>query len=149
MRPPILLRAARRLAAIRPEARRFAVRAWLAAPVIRGSLALVGLRSTLRWVESLPAKQANDGSLVGVDEGRTLVQGAFRAHVVGGACLERSLVQYLLHRRDGLPVRLVLGVKPPTEGELDAHAWVEAHASPPPAEGRDFVPLLVSESLGP
>ena len=53
MTPPSLLRAARRFAALRPEERAFAARAWLAAPVVRASLALVGLKSTLRWVEAV------------------------------------------------------------------------------------------------
>jgi hypothetical protein len=115
--------------------------------LIRGSLALAGFRSTLRWVEAGTTLRTSDVGLVGVDEGRTLVEGVFRVHVVGGACLERSLVQYLLHRRDGLPVRLVLGVKH-DDGDLDAHAWVEAQTPSTGAEGRGFVPLLVSESLG-
>jgi len=94
---------------------------------------------------------------VGVEEGRALVRGAFRAHVVGGECLDQSLVQYLLHRRDGLAVRLVVGVKRPDGGPgIEAHAWVEAtgpdgghpHAPGEPGsapEDPTFVPLFVGE----
>jgi hypothetical protein len=128
MRPPPLLRAACRLAGARPEARRFAVRAWLAAPLVQASLALAGLQATLRWVEAVPrARGRAAAGPVGVDEGSALVRGAFRVHVVGGECLPQSVVQYLLHRRDGTAARMVVGVKRPEGGaSIAAHAWVEA-----------------------
>jgi hypothetical protein len=154
MRLPTFLRAASRLASLRPAARRYAARAWILAPLIRGSLALLGFRATLRWVEAVPVTSSSAlsarASRVGVDEGASLVEGAFRAHVVGGECLERALVQYLLHRLDGVPARLVLGVKRPG-GQLDAHAWVEALGStraPTESDHPPFVPLFVSEATG-
>lgn len=168
---PPLLRAARRLAASRPEARRFAARAWVSAPLVRASLALVGLRTTLRWIEAAPPGRWGEAP-VGVDEGRALVRGAFRVHLVTGACLHQSLVQYLLHRRDGLAVRLVLGVKrsvtmgetpkppaqPLTMGEtprppaqpgatpgIAAHAWVEGiDGEACPSDDPSFAPIFVS-----
>ena len=149
MHLPPLLRAVRRFAAARPEARRFAARAWIAAPLVRASLGLVGLRSTLRWVEAAPTRGSarSSPSPITVDEGAALVRGAFRAHVVGGECLPQSVVQYLLHRRDGLGVRLVIGVQrvqPPPQpghgGPIAAHAWVEAEA--PPAGASTFSPIF-------
>ena len=140
-----LLHAARRLAAARPEARRFAARAWVGAPLVRASLALVGLRTTLRWIEAAPPGRRGKAP-VGVEEGRALVRGAFRFHVVAGACLHQSLVQVLLHRRDGLAVRLVLGVKrPDTSPGIAAHAWVEGidgEACRP--DDPSFAPIFVS-----
>jgi Transglutaminase-like superfamily len=157
MHLPSLMRAARRFAASRPEARRFAARAWLCAPPVQASLALVGLRPTLRWIEaagrgSTPERSA---TAVGVTEGSALVSGAFRAHVVGGECLPRSLVQYLLHRLDGQPVRFVVGVKRSSgpagpagvRATLDAHAWVEAGDET--AAEPTFTPLFASGARGP
>jgi hypothetical protein len=86
---------------------------------------------------------------VGVAEGEQLIRGVFRHHFVGGECLPQSVLQYLLHRRDGLPVRLVVGVR--REGgsadgnpgsTLAAHAWVEdGHGG---AERASFAPLFVA-----
>src|SRR5579885_410720 len=97
-----LLQAARRFVAGPSETRRFALRAWLGAPVVRASLALAGLQATLRWVEAIPAGRGARRR-VGVGEGERLIRGVFRHHFVGGECLPQSVLQYLLHRRDGLP----------------------------------------------
>ncbi len=140
-----LLHAARRLVQAGPEGRAFAARAWLAAPVIQGSLTLLGLRTTLRWVEAIPAGKRRRGT-PGVREGEALVRGAFKVHVVKGECLPRSLVQLLVHRRAGLPARLVVGVHRPALGErLEAHAWLEDPAEPTGAADPHFAPLLVVE----
>lgn len=153
MPPPPLLRAARRFAALRPEERAFAARAWLAAPVVRASLALIGLKSTLRWVEAAwPIAMAEQpptplGRRVSLAEGSALVNGAFRAHVVGGECLPRSVVQYLLHRRDGVRARLVIGVRRPDRGAaIQAHAWLEAGRTGPEDSG--FEPLFATGISG-
>jgi hypothetical protein len=78
-----------------------------------------------------------------VDEGRALVRGAFRAHGAGGQCLPESVIQYLLHRRDGLSVRLVVGVKRPGPGsEVAAHAWVEVDEPSAQPDDPSFVSLF-------
>ena len=76
-----------------------------------------------------------------VDAGRRLVAYAYKVHLLRGQCLPRSLVQYLLHRREGVAARFVVGVR--RADGLDAHAWVEAEGSTD-ADGR-FAPLLVTE----
>jgi hypothetical protein len=83
-------------------------------------------------------RKARRGVGVGVGDGERLIGGVFRYHFVGGDCLPQSVLQYLLHRRDGLPVRFVVGVR--RDGQLAAHAWVEDAR-----EGRDdasFAPLF-------
>jgi Transglutaminase-like superfamily len=133
-----------------PEARRFALRAWFGAPLVRASLALAGLQATLRWIEAVPVtRRARDR--VGVAEGERLIHGVFRHHFVGGECLPRSVLQYLLHRRDGLPVRFIVGVRrddrQPTlapRGGLAAHAWVEdGHEA---GASSAFTPIFVAEA---
>jgi hypothetical protein len=130
-----LLQAARELAAASWEARLFAVRACLAAPAVRASLAFAGLRPTLRWIEAFPPAARRRAPPVGVIEGERLTRGVLR-HLVGGECLPQSLLQYLLHRRDGLPVRLVVGVRRRSDAasDIDAHAWVEDAREPPSTE---------------
>ena len=117
----------------RPEARRFAVRAWLGAPLVQAALATAGFDRTMRAITWLgaPARPARPGrrrpAPVGPEEGAALVAAAFRWQLGQGACLPQALVQYALHLRDGVPARLVVGVRRPADGpSLAAHAWVEA-----------------------
>ncbi len=119
----------------------FTLRAWLAAPWVELALDRAGLETTLTWLERAPARFWAPRA-VGIEPGERAVARAFRAHPwLSGRCLPRALVQYLLHRRDGVPVRFVIGVKRPTTG-LDAHAWVEA---PDAAVDNDYSPILRTE----
>jgi hypothetical protein len=138
-----VIRALQRLSSAAPEARRFAARAFVAAPAVEASLALLGFARTLRWVEAVSAgRSAPAPIVVDITEGERLVAAVYRAHLTRGACLPRSIVQYLLHRRDGLPARLVVGVRR-DRGELAAHAWVEDERGPTPPIG--FAPLFVTQ----
>lgn len=122
----VILRAFHRFVVARPEARRFAARAWLGAPLVQASLATAGFRRTLRLITWFGRGSAPRRP-VGPEEGASLVAGAFRLQLGKGACLPQALLQYALHRRDGVPVRLVVGVRRPDDGRpLSAHAWVEA-----------------------
>jgi hypothetical protein len=73
-----------------------------------------------------------------VEEGAGLVGAVYRRHLVRGRCLPRALLQYALHRRDGVEARLMVGVKKP-DGDFAAHAWVEATDSIP---GDEYTPVL-------
>lgn len=126
--PPHPARSLRRLLAQRGEARRFAAKAWLAAPAVEASLALLGLRRTLDWIEAISTRaRTPPAGAVGLGEGARLVEGVYRAHFVDGRCLPRSLLQYWLHRADGVPARFVVGVRRQSSGPepLEGHAWVE------------------------
>lgn len=177
-----LRRAAARLT---PEERRFALRAWLGAPAVELSLAVLGLRRTLAWIEAVPprsAARATAGSMgrdrerarrpaaVTPSEGSRLVAGAYRAHLLRGQCLPRSLLQYLLHRRDGVAARLVVGVRRPRSMDpqgfpraaagsasqwraavepIEAHAWVDDGASARGSEPAEFEAILVAGGAAP
>jgi transglutaminase-like putative cysteine protease len=156
-----ILSALRRLAAARPEARRFAARAWLGAPLVQASLATAGLEYTLRlvaWVGRSPARPSRRRSRhveshlerpVEPEEGAALVAAVFRHHIVRGACLPQALLQVALHRRDGVPARLVIGVRRPLgEGvtrsrSLAAHAWVEPEQGEQAASSPTFAPIFI------
>lgn len=139
----------------------FLARAWGVIPVVEGSLRVLGYRRTLRWIEAIPARRRGGGA--SVELGERLVRQAYRAHAFEGGCLPRSLVQYLLHRRDGTAARFVVGVRRPAEEGpanerpgrgIEAHAWVDrgSDARRPevaPAQGpgdgqRRFAPIFDS-----
>jgi hypothetical protein len=108
----------------------FFARAWAAIFVVEASLRVAGYRRTLRWIERVPGRRRRRRG-PSVFLGERLVRGAYRAHLLRGGCLPRSLVQYLLHRRDGTAARFVIGVRRPRpnetrDGRIEAHAWVES-----------------------
>lgn len=122
------------------EARWGLALAWLSAPVVEASLRVWGLSATLDWVERAAglcvrargARLEGEGDALG--SSRKLVAAAYRAHVVRGLCLPRSVVQYgLMLARGERDARLVVGVRrdhaPAAPGAprvgLEAHAWVE------------------------
>lgn len=94
------------------EGARFLARAWGSIVVVEASLRALGYRRTLAWIEAVPARRRGEGAPgTSVALGERLVRQAYRGHVFQGGCLPRSLVQYLLHRRDGTPARFVVGVR--------------------------------------
>lgn len=120
----------------RPEEWAFAARAWCLAPLIEAMLATRGLKETLQWVErKFPHQQLRRArpTVVTVEEGAGLIGAVYRRHLVRGRCLPRALLQYALHRRDGVEARLMVGVKKP-DGDLAAHAWIETAGSMPSDE---------------
>ncbi|MFT3914553.1 MAG: lasso peptide biosynthesis B2 protein [Anaeromyxobacteraceae bacterium] len=53
-----------------------------------------------------------------------------RLRVLPDTCLYQSLARYAVLRRAGHPARFVMGIKPPADGEITGHAWVELDNSP-------------------
>jgi hypothetical protein len=139
-RLPAIFRAARSVEALRPDARRFAAKAWLGAPVVEASLRLLGLRRTLGWIEALP-EGVGGTATVDVVEGERLVQAVYRWHLVTGECLPQALLQHLVHHLDGVPSRFVVGVARTGESRaLAAHAWTSGER----ARESGFAPLFAS-----
>lgn len=153
----------------------FLARAWAAAFAVEGSLRIAGYKRTVGWIEAVPrpsgrarrlfsrrwsfgsreralraeARRSKGGTSVVL--GERLVRAAYRALPFTGGCLPQSLVQYLLHLRDGTGARLVVGVRRPanesTAPSIEAHAWVESTAATPgnaPAGAVPFAPIFVS-----
>jgi hypothetical protein len=70
---------------------------------------------------------------------------AFRALPgLRGRCLERSLVQYALHRIAGDRARFVIGIRRDEQRAFGAHAWVETDETP--ADAAPFAPLLTRDT---
>ncbi len=133
----------------------FFARAWAVAFAVEGSLRLVGYRRTLAWIEAVP-KGSSRRRRTSVLLGERLVRRAYAAHPLSGTCLPQSLVQYLLHRRDGTDARLVVGVRRPAERadrgranetdprSIEAHAWVESSETGP-SVAEPFAPIFRSD----
>jgi hypothetical protein len=104
----------------------FVVRAWIGAPLIEALLAFRGMSATLARLERLPLGVGSPDR-IGAREGADLVAAAYRWHLVRGACLPRALLQYALHRVDGVDAELHVGVARPSGAPaLAAHAWVQS-----------------------
>lgn len=129
------------------EGARFLARAWAAILVVEASMNTVGYKRTLAWIEAVPASSSRRPG-PSVELGERLVRAAYRAHAFRGGCLPRSLVQYLLHRRDGTAARFVVGVRRAVRQSsprgIEAHAWV----APPEMEPRDesFATIFETEA---
>ena len=141
--------------ALRPEERHFAILSWFGAPLVELSLGLGGLERTLRWVEasSPMGRRRVSAASVSIEQGAWLVQQVYRIHVLRGACLPQSLLQYWLHRRAGTPARFVVGVRRSLRDSgpsaFEAHAWVESPDSKdnePWSADPAFERLLVHEA---
>lgn len=130
--------------ALRPEAKRFAVAAWLGAPWVELALATLGLRRTLALAERVGPERASESAWqkISVEEGERLVRAAYSAHFVRGRCLPQSVLQYALHRLDGAPVRFVIGIRREPQTRLDAHAWIESEGE---TRNAGFGSILVSD----
>ena len=129
-----------RVAELRPEARRFLALAWLGAPAVELALRTAGLRRTLGWIEEHAPARSRTGAVT-LEEGAWLVRSAWRRHpLLRGRCLPQSVRQYHLHRRDGTPARLVVGVRRGDAKVLEAHAWVQRPDAAEPTE--PFAPIL-------
>ncbi len=154
------------------EGAAFLVRAWAGIFAVEASLRVLGYKRTLRWIERVPARR-RVAPRTSVLLGERLVRRAYLAHAAPGGCLPRSLVQYLLHRRDGTRARLVVGVRRPDPAKsgprdpargdvraaagpgdraaanesasrgIEAHAWVESDAAAPIGV-RPFAPIFSS-----
>jgi len=113
----------RKLRSLSAVERGFAARAWLLAPAVEASLAAVGVRGTLRWLDAAFAPADANAAAPDPTRAEQLVNAAYRRHVLRGQCLPRALTQYALLRRAGRDVRFVIGVN--TDEGLRAHAWVQ------------------------
>lgn len=134
----------------------FLARAWAAIPLVEVSLRALGYRRTLGWIERVPPSRARGGPSVLL--GERLVGAAYRAYPLAGTCLPRSLVQYLLHRRDGTKARFVIGVRrpdrdkntddsnEPNDPRIEAHAWVES-GDGTPAAAEKFASIFASGDI--
>ena len=103
--------------------------AWLWLPLFWLGLRVLGLPRFQAWLLKAPARSALSLTLPVVSALGEAVNIAARHTPFPVTCLSRSLLLgWLLHRR-GVASGLRIGVRL-TQGNLDAHAWVECNGIP-------------------
>jgi hypothetical protein len=90
----------------------------------------------------------NDGIRDGIDyeqESRLVRRSISRAANVlpwKNLCLSRSIAEFIMLRRRGIPVVLFAGVRFSGHSSLDAHAWVDTGISDKNDENSDFTIVI-------
>ena len=103
--------------------------AWLWLPLFWLGLRVLGLQRFQAWLQKAPAGSGLPLTLPVVKALGEAVNIAARHSPFPATCLSRSLLLgWQLHRR-GVASDLRIGVRL-TQGELDAHAWVECDGVP-------------------
>jgi len=115
------------LALSRPQ-RAIVLHSLLLLPMAAARLRAQGMARTTAWLGRLRPHLAHAAPTLAPQEVARLVNAA--ASVMRARCLARSLVlSHLLHNF-GIPNEIQLGVSKLSDGNLDAHAWVELDGVP-------------------
>lgn len=108
--------------------RALVIRAIFLLPIVATSLKTVGLRRTQSWLgrHSLrPMVPSTEQTRANVRRTAQMVALACRRHPLRSSCLPRSIVLWSLLRRRGIDADVRIGVRSDTQGEFQAHAWLE------------------------
>ena len=119
--------AIQRFRALDSEAQRVFARAVILLPWVMLSLRLRGFKRTqARLQEKLSRVSRQPENVAGsiVQTACHMVKAAGRRGLAHPNCLEESLVLWYFLRRENIPAALRIGVRK-TQGEFEAHAWVE------------------------
>ena len=97
---------------------------WFA--VVELGLRVVRLRTLLAILQNRKRsdRENDDQSFANAERSRYCVELASRLYLLHPTCLKQALVLYALLTRRGFHLQLLIGVAK-TEGELEAHAWLE------------------------
>ena len=112
----------------RPDKRIF-LAALLQLPLIWMGLRVLGLKRYQAWLQRKPHHDSGMLTQEEVMRMGALVNLAARHAPVPATCLTRSLLLCRLLQRKGTEAQLHIGVRL-TQGELEAHAWVEVAGTP-------------------
>jgi hypothetical protein len=63
-------------------------------------------------------------------------------------CLSRSIAEFIMLRRRGIPAAMYMGVKVIENSALSAHAWVESNAAGGSRDGGGYTNVLVIGEVG-
>ncbi len=97
-------------------------------PIVATSLKTVGLQRTQSWLARnalAPMRPATEQTRADVRRAVHIVAAACRRHPVRSSCLPRTIVLWGLLRRRGIGGDLRIGVRYDTQGQFEAHAWLE------------------------
>jgi hypothetical protein len=108
--------------------RALVIRAMFLLPIVATSLKTVGLRRTQSWLtrNSLgPIDPPAEQTRANVRRAAQMVAAACRLYPLRSSCLPRTIVLWNLLRRRGTATDLRIGVRCDSQGEFQAHAWLE------------------------
>jgi transglutaminase superfamily protein len=97
-------------------------------PVVATSLKSVGLRRTQSWLTRNtlgPVVPPTEQTRANVRRTAQMVAAACRQYPLHSRCLPRTVVLWSLLRRRGIDADVRIGVRGDTQGEFQAHAWLE------------------------
>ncbi len=97
-------------------------------PIVATSLKTVGLQRTQSWLARnalVPMRPATEQTRADVRRAVHMVAAACRRHPVRSSCLPRTIVLWSLLRRRGIGADVRIGVRYNTQGQFEAHAWLE------------------------
>jgi hypothetical protein len=118
--------------------------AWMWFAAVEVGLRCMSLRTLLRIIQPLgnprtATKEERETHRAVPQRAAKCVELASRLHVPNSTCLRKALVLYALLARRGFDAQLLIGVAKATNGQLDAHAWLECQGKillGEPATGR-------------
>jgi hypothetical protein len=108
--------------------RALVVRAMFLLPIVATSLKTVGLRRTQSWLtrnSRRPAVPPTEQTRAKVRRITQMVAVACRRQPLRTSCLPRTLVLWSLLRRLGVATDVRIGARSNSQGEFQAHAWLE------------------------
>src|SRR5262249_33777965 len=108
--------------------RTLVVRAMFLLPVVATSLKTLGLRRTQSWLSGnslWSVVSSTEQTRANVRRVAQMVAVACRRHPLHSSCLPRTIVLWHLLRRRGIATDVRIGARSNSQGEFQAHAWVE------------------------
>lgn len=97
-------------------------------PIVATSLKTVGLRRTQSWLARNPlatTPPSTEQMRANVRRTAQMVAAACRRYPLRSDCLPRTIILWSLLRRRGINADVRIGVRCDTQGEFQAHAWLE------------------------
>ena len=108
--------------------RALVIRAMFLLPIVTTSLKTVGLRKTQSWLARNspgPTVPLTEQTRANVRRAAQMVALACRRSPLHSSCLPRTIVLWNLLRRRGIATDLRIGARSNSQGEFQAHAWLE------------------------
>ena len=107
--------------------RALVLKAMFLLPVVATSLKTLGLRRTQSWLvrNSRGLVPPTEQTRVNVRRIAQMVAVACRRQPLRSSCLPRTVVLWSLLRRRGIATDIRIGARSDSQGEFQAHAWLE------------------------
>lgn len=108
--------------------RALVIRAMCLLPIVATSLKTVGLRKTRSWLarnSPRPTVLSAEQTRASARRAAQMVAVACRRQPFRSSCLPRTIVLWNLLRRRGIATDVRIGARSNSQGEFQAHAWLE------------------------